>query len=60
MGLTEMFTDSANLKAILDPEEQLKVSDVVHKAVIEIDERGSVAAAGTGKNTIHSIYLVIV
>lgn len=49
MGITEIFSDSANLRGILDSGEQLRVSDVVHKAVIEIDEKGSEAAAATGK-----------
>lgn len=49
MGLTEIFSDSANLRGLLDSGEQLKVSDVVHKAVIEINEKGSESAAGTGK-----------
>lgn len=49
LGLTEMFSDSADLRGMFDPEDQLKVSDVVHKAVIEIDEAGSEATSATGK-----------
>lgn len=49
MGLTEIFSDMANLRGMFDPEIQLKVSDVVHKAVIEIDEHGSEASAATGE-----------
>lgn len=49
MGLTEIFTDSANLRGILESNEQLKISDAVHKAVFEIDEKGSEAAGATGK-----------
>ena len=48
MGITEVFSDAANLRGMLDADEPLKVSDVVHKAVIEIDETGSEAAAATG------------
>lgn len=44
-----MFSDAANLGGVLDSSNQLKVSDVVHKAVIEIDEKGSEAAGATGK-----------
>lgn len=43
-----MFSAAANLKGVLDSDEQLKVSNVVHKAVIEIDEKGSEAAGATG------------
>lgn len=48
MGMTEIFSNSANLLGLLDSGEQLKVSDVVHKAIIAIDENGSEVSAGTG------------
>lgn len=48
MGVTEIFSETAELSGILDSVEQLKVSDVIHKAVIEIDEVGTVAAAASG------------
>lgn len=43
-----MFSDRANLRGVLATGEPLKVSDVVHKAVIEFDEMGSEATAGSG------------
>lgn len=49
MGIVELFSDTSNLRGLLDSEERLKVSDIVHKAVIEINERGTIAAAATGK-----------
>lgn len=49
MGLTDIFSNSANLGELLDSGEQIQVSDVVHKAVIEINEKGSESAAATGK-----------
>lgn len=46
--MTEIFSDNANLRGLLETGEKLKVSDVVHKAFIEIDEWGSEAAGATG------------
>lgn len=54
MGLTEMFDISADLGGIFDPEKQLKVSEVVHNAVIEIDEEGSEATSSTGNYIQHN------
>ncbi|KHJ80334.1 serine proteinase inhibitor [Oesophagostomum dentatum] len=46
MGVTEMFSDNADLSGItkFPP---LKVSDAAHKAIIEVDEEGTTAAAAT-------------
>uniref|UniRef100_A0A3P9M0Q5 Si:ch1073-416d2.3 n=1 Tax=Oryzias latipes TaxID=8090 RepID=A0A3P9M0Q5_ORYLA len=46
MGLTSLFTNSANLTK-LSKDEDLMVSEVLHKAVIEVDEVGTTAAAAT-------------
>lgn len=46
MGLQDVFTDDANLSGI-DGGNDLRVSDVKHKAVIEVNEEGTVAAAVT-------------
>ncbi|XP_031627896.1 antichymotrypsin-2-like [Contarinia nasturtii] len=48
LGMSEMFdAHKANLSGLLETPEKLFVSDVVHKAFIEITEEGSEAAAAT-------------
>ncbi|XP_042356490.1 protein Z-dependent protease inhibitor [Plectropomus leopardus] len=46
IGMASIFSNSANLTK-LSKEEDLKVSEVLHKAVIEVDESGTTAAAAT-------------
>ncbi|KAL6744526.1 hypothetical protein Aduo_017451 [Ancylostoma duodenale] len=46
MGVTEMFASSANLRGIAKSP-PLLVSNAVHKAIIEVDQRGTTAAAAT-------------
>ncbi|KAJ6639995.1 Serine protease inhibitor 42Dd [Pseudolycoriella hygida] len=52
LGMTHMFNPSNDFNGLLETEEKLLVSDVVHKAFIEIDEKGSEAAAATAARMI--------
>ncbi|KAL7017863.1 hypothetical protein ACKWTF_010549 [Chironomus riparius] len=49
MGMTKMFSNEAEFNNLLEQPEDLKVSEVVHKAFIEVNEEGAEAAAATGK-----------
>ncbi|XP_027028306.2 protein Z-dependent protease inhibitor [Tachysurus fulvidraco] len=46
LGIRNVFKDTSNFKGI-SQEPGLKVSQVLHKAVIEVDEKGTTAAAAT-------------
>lgn len=43
-----MFSNNANLSGVLESGKPLQVSGVVHKAFIEVTERGTEAGASTG------------
>lgn len=56
MGLTDAFTDKANFTNMT--ENQLMISDVIQKALIKVDEQGTIAAAASGIVMVGSSYPV--
>lgn len=50
MGMTTMFTDAADFSGLFVESEPIKISEVIHKAFIEVNEEGAEAAAATGKH----------
>lgn len=47
MGLAHCFSDNADF-SFMDPSNSIKISDVFHKAVIEVNEEGAEATAAAG------------
>ncbi|XP_003787063.1 plasma serine protease inhibitor [Otolemur garnettii] len=47
LGISEVFTSDADLSGISN-NSNIQVSEMVHKAVVEVDESGTKAAAATG------------
>eukprot|EP01101_Sappina_pedata_P008265 TRINITY_DN453_c0_g1_i1.p1 TRINITY_DN453_c0_g1~~TRINITY_DN453_c0_g1_i1.p1 ORF type:complete len:389 (+),score=183.98 TRINITY_DN453_c0_g1_i1:26-1168(+) len=47
LGVKEAFTDSADFDGMTDHPAGLKIGEVIHKAFVEVDEKGTEAAAAT-------------
>lgn len=54
MGITELFDENADLSDFAE-NISLRFDDIVHKAVIEVSEEGTVAAAATAAPSIMSM-----
>ncbi|XP_044317993.1 serine protease inhibitor 42Dd-like [Drosophila rhopaloa] len=54
LGMSKMFTDQAEFGKILESPEPLKVSAIIHKAFIDVNEEGTEAAAATAMATYFS------
>lgn len=47
MGMTKMSSKEAEFPELLEKDEHVNISNIIHKAFIEVDEYGTVAAAST-------------
>uniref|UniRef100_A0A8C5NJY9 Serpin family B member 11 (gene/pseudogene) n=1 Tax=Junco hyemalis TaxID=40217 RepID=A0A8C5NJY9_JUNHY len=52
MGMTDIFTESKADLSAMTFAKSLVLSNVVHKAYVEVNEEGTVAAAGTGASIV--------
>ncbi|KAM4908121.1 serpin B12-like [Sylvia borin] len=52
MGMTDIFTESKVDLSAMSFAKSLVLSNVVHKAYVEVNEEGTVAAAGTGASIV--------
>ncbi|KAK4872894.1 hypothetical protein RN001_014923 [Aquatica leii] len=59
LGVKDAFTDYADLTGIsVSSQELLKISDVIQKAVVEVDEEGTTAAASTAVHVVTTYSLI--
>ncbi|NXS63237.1 SPB10 protein, partial [Brachypteracias leptosomus] len=52
MGMTDIFTESKADLSAMSLAKSLVLSNVVHKTYVEVNEEGTIAAAGTGAVTV--------
>ncbi|KAH8252760.1 hypothetical protein KR032_001709, partial [Drosophila birchii] len=47
LGIRELFTHQADLSSLLQTSQPLRISEVKHKAIIEVNEKGTTASGAT-------------
>lgn len=52
MGMNTLFSAHADFTGLVEGADSLKVSKVIHKTFIDVNEEGSEAAGATGNSTI--------
>lgn len=55
MGAKMIFSNAADFRHLLSTPEPIQLSDIVHKAVIEVTEEGVVGTAATGKKRFQNL-----
>ncbi|KAB0792579.1 hypothetical protein PPYR_14538 [Photinus pyralis] len=59
LGITDAFADSADFSGFGEPGQRpVKISDVLQKSVVEVDEKGTVAAAATLVHVVQTHILI--
>lgn len=58
MGIQDIFSPTANFTGIV-PNEYLRVGNIIQNAKIEVDEKGTIAAAVTGNYHCNLIFLLM-
>jgi serine protease inhibitor len=56
LGVNTIFSQSAELRKVIVPDEELYVSDAIQKATITVDENGAEAAAANGNDNIEIVH----
>ena len=58
MGLNSIFDETANFSGLFENAQHQRISDVKHKAFLDVNEAGSEAAAATCKNFFYFLFFI--